>query len=81
MRINVKCFALARELAGAESVTVELPAGATVAQLKSELARHWPPLEPVLASSMMAVDGDYVSSDFALAEEQEVACIPPVSGG
>ena len=42
MTVTVLLFAAARDLAGADSVAVELPAGATVADLRAELARRHP---------------------------------------
>ena len=81
MQITVKCFALARQLVGDESVVVDLKEGATVDDLKKHLAQLFPQMDRVLNSSMMAVDGDYVKGDHLLSSDHEVACIPPVSGG
>jgi molybdopterin synthase sulfur carrier subunit len=81
MIVSVKCFALARQLVGAAKIDVELDDNATVSTLKQKLADEYPQMERLLSSSMIAVDGEYVSDAFRLLSTHEVACIPPVSGG
>ncbi|HIF34851.1 MAG TPA: MoaD/ThiS family protein [Planctomycetes bacterium] len=81
MHVSVKCFALARQLVGAEKIDLELGDDATVLILKQTLAGQYPQMEPLLNSSMIAVDGQYVSDAFRLSPSHEIACIPPVSGG
>jgi molybdopterin converting factor subunit 1 len=81
MRLTVILFAAARELAGAESISVELPPGATVADLRAGLARHVPALTGLLAKSALAVNHDFADDAQALQPTDEVAVIPPVSGG
>jgi sulfur-carrier protein len=81
MTVIVKLFAAAREHAGAEVLAVELPAGATVATLRSELARRAPALASLLAKSAVAVNHDFAEDDRVLTAADEVAVIPPVSGG
>ena len=63
MHLTVILFAAARELAGAESIAVELPPGATVADLRTELARRVPALAGLLAKSALAVNHDFAESD------------------
>lgn len=81
MTLTVHLFARARELAGAEAVAVELPPAATVAALRAALAARHPALAPLLARSAVAVNHDFAGDDRPLAEADEVAVIPPVSGG
>ena len=81
VNITIKLFAAARELAGGESIEIELPAGATVANLRQELMERLPKARELLARSMFAVDCDYAADDRRLEPCAEVACIPPVSGG
>jgi molybdopterin converting factor subunit 1 len=81
MRVNVKLFAAARELAGGESIEIDLPAGATVASLREELMERLPRARGLLARSMFAIDCDYAADDKRLQPSTEIACIPPVSGG
>jgi molybdopterin converting factor subunit 1 len=81
MTVSVMLFAAARELAGAESFAVELTAGATVGDLRAELARRVPALAGLLAKSALAVNHDFAEDDRVLLPTDEVAIIPPVSGG
>ena len=81
MKLKVKLFAVARQLAGTDTAEVELPGDATVAQLRTALARDYPPLETALASVVFAVNAEYAGDETRLTEQDEVACIPPVSGG
>jgi sulfur-carrier protein len=77
----VHLFAAARDLAGTAAVTVELPAGATIADLRAALAAAMPALAPLLARSAVAVNHDFAEDDRVLADADELAVIPPVSGG
>jgi len=81
MRVRVKLFARARDLAGASEVTLELPAGATVADLRRSLASSHPQLAGLLARSVIAIADDFASDTTPISEEDEVALLPPVSGG
>jgi sulfur-carrier protein len=81
MTVTVHLFAAARDLAGADSLAVELSAGATVADLRAELARRVPALAGLLAKSAVAVNHDFAEDGHVLQPADEVAIIPPVSGG
>jgi molybdopterin converting factor subunit 1 len=81
MTVTVRLFARARDLAGADALVVELPAGATVAQLRGRLAERCPALAALLARSALAVDGEFAREDQPLDGAGEVALLPPVSGG
>jgi molybdopterin converting factor subunit 1 len=81
MRITVKLFALAKELVGAPEVTVDLPVDADVAALRRVLAAQHPALASLTGHAMMAVDRQFARDETPLAPGQEVALIPPVSGG
>lgn len=77
--VEVRLFGRYRELAPGGSITVDLPAGATVADLVSELHRRSPgrlPTRPVVA-----VERRPAADDVALEAGHEVALIPPVAGG
>lgn len=81
MRIDVKLFALAHAVYGKETIAVDLPAGATVGQLRHQLAAAIPGLAPLMNQILIAVNSDYASDQNPLSDGDEVACIPPVSGG
>ena len=70
-----------RELAGAREVAVDLPVGADVAAAWAALVERHPVLAPGRDSVRFARNGAYADADTLLAEGDEVAMIPPVSGG
>ncbi|HXV04766.1 MAG TPA: molybdenum cofactor biosynthesis protein MoaE [Solirubrobacterales bacterium] len=82
MNVNVRLFAALRERAGSDSIEIELGEGATVADALDRLAAE-PPLAGLLERLpvAMAVNRDYASPETELRAEDELALIPPVSGG
>lgn len=81
MRVQVRLFARLREQAGTGRVEVELPAGATLRELHQELRDRFPALEADLRLLRPAVNQEYAVWDDLLRDGDEVALIPPVSGG
>jgi molybdopterin converting factor subunit 1 len=81
MQARVLLFAALREKAGAREVLVEVPAGATVAELRDAVAALHPSLAPLLRNVAAAVNEEYAAADHSLREGDTVALIPPVSGG
>ena len=81
MRVTVKLFAAARQLAESESLELELADDASVAMLRQQLARQTPALEPLVSHAMIAVNTQYARDDTVLRAADEIALIPPVSGG
>lgn len=81
MLLDIRLFAMLREAEGAERVQVRLEAGATVAALRERLATEFPALRPFLPQTRVAADLQFVPDAHVLAEGQEIALIPPVSGG
>lgn len=81
MMVRVRLFARARDLAGADAVSVGLPAGATVAELRTLLGETCPVLGPLLPRSAVAVNEEFAKDDVVIPAGAEVALLPPVSGG
>ena len=81
MQITVKLFALMREKAGTDTVALDLPAGANLTQAVAALIRQYPVLEPYMANTRFSLHMDFVDADTSLAAGDELALIPPVSGG
>jgi molybdopterin converting factor subunit 1 len=81
MIVRVLLFARAKEIAGRNVIEVELPAGATVAELRRRLGREVPALASFAGGCGVAVGGEYAVDGDAVPEGAEVALIPPVSGG
>ena len=82
MLVHVRLFAMLRERAESDAVQVELPDGATVRDAVDAVA-HEHGLGELMARMpvVMAVNREYASADTALSEADELALIPPVSGG
>jgi molybdopterin synthase catalytic subunit len=81
MRVRVRLFAIQRELAGTRVVELDMAAGARVEDAWSALVDRFPVLAAGRPALRFAVNGDYASPATDLAEGDELACIPPVSGG
>lgn len=81
IRIRVRLFARQRELAGVREVPVELPAGATVEDGWRAVAARHPAIEAGRPWLRFARNGDYADPATPLDDGDELACIPPVSGG
>ena len=81
LRVRVRLFALQRELAGEREIPLELESGATVESAWDALVGRFPVLAPGRPSVRFARNGEYVDASEPLADGDELACIPPVSGG
>ncbi len=81
MRVTIRLFARLRELAGAAEFVRDLPAGATVRTAWEELVAEFPSLGAYTGSISSAVNAEYAKPETPLASGDEVAFLPPVSGG
>jgi len=81
VRVTVKLFARLRDIAGTGEMTREIDAGSTVRTLWRQLAAEFPEAASYERSISSAVNADYARMDQVLADGDEVAFLPPVSGG
>ena len=81
MTIRVLFWSYFREFTGLESVDLDLPTGATVADALTEVYRRWPDLERMRGSTLFAVDVDYAEVGRVLRAGDELSLFPPVQGG
>mgnify|MGYP005839554517 CR=1 FL=1 len=81
MKVRVRLFAAYREHVGHQEMALDLPTGACVGDLAREVLRRYPNLVPSGRSLAIAVNSRYADPKTLLAEGDEVALIPPVSGG
>jgi molybdopterin converting factor small subunit len=81
MKVRVKLFAVAKELSGCDELSVELPTGATIRDLRGAIIIVSPALARIVPHALWAVGAEYANDDTTLNEKSEVALIPPVSGG
>ena len=81
MRIKVKLFALHRELVGAEELTADLADDSTVQEAYRLLGERYPVLRGHLDFAAPAINREFTDTTRALHDGDELAIIPPVSGG
>lgn len=81
MRVTVKLFARLRDIAGAEELTRDIGAGATIGSVWRELAGEFPALAQYERSISTAVNLDYARMTTEVRDGDEIAFLPPVSGG
>lgn len=79
--VRVLLFSQLKDRLGRPELSVALPSVATGRDLADALGQKDPAVAPLLAVSRLAVGQEYVSWDHPLREGDEVAVIPPVSGG
>jgi molybdopterin converting factor subunit 1 len=81
MTVRVLLFAQLKERLGRSEMAVPLKEGATGCDLRDALVRMDPALQPILRVSRLAVAEEYVEWDHPIRAGEEVAIVPPVSGG
>ena len=79
--VHARFFALYRERVGQNSLEIGMPEGATVGLLVEEVLRRYPEFSPTPSAVVVAVNREYVAHGHVLADGDEAAFIPPVSGG
>jgi molybdopterin synthase sulfur carrier subunit len=80
MRITILAFGIAKEIMNGATVNIYLDEKPTVGALKELLEEQYPRLKE-LRSFLIAVNNNYISPSHLLRQEDEIAIIPPVSGG
>jgi molybdopterin converting factor subunit 1 len=81
VKVRVQLFAVARQWAQADSLEVEVPLPATVADLRQALLARVPGLAQFGPQLRFAVNANYADDSTPIPADAQVACIPPVSGG
>lgn len=80
MNVSVLLFGITRDLTGQTSVSLPLEPTTRVADLLHQLHQQYPALSGV-RSLLVAVNGEYAEAEQVLTNNDEIAIIPPVSGG
>ena len=80
MKVNILAFGIVKEIFQGSSIEVELNGAPAVSNLRSMLERDYPRLKQ-LSSYMIAVNDEYATADLIIESKDEIAIIPPVSGG
>lgn len=81
MNVRVKLFAVARDIVGTEETVLSLPENSTTSSALHLLVQQHPKLEQWEKYLRVAVNWEYASSEQVLHNNDEIAVIPPVSGG
>ncbi len=81
MIVCVKLFAAARQIAQRDVVEIELADGASVGELRRQMAATMPELADLLGHVLFAIDSEYADDSIKIPAGADIACIPPVSGG
>ena len=81
MRVRVLFFGMLKELAGKATDVIEVPDGASVRTVIAHYESQVPPLRHSLSAIALAVNQQYAGPDTQLSADDEVALLPPVSGG
>ena len=81
MRVTVQLFARLRDLAGTGEWNGEVPPGATVADVWQALEAAHPPVAAIRAAVSCAVNAEFAKMTTAVRDGDEIAFLPPVSGG
>lgn len=79
-RVSVQLFGITREIVGSSTLKLDLPQTGQVGDLLANLKTQFPALTG-LRSLLIAVNGEYAEADQQLHPNDEIALIPPVSGG
>jgi molybdopterin converting factor subunit 1 len=81
MRVTVRLFARLRDLAGSGELVRDVPAPATIEQVWRSLVKDMPALSEYERAMSVALNADYSRMTATVQEGDEVAFLPPVSGG
>ncbi len=80
MKVSVLAFGVAKDIFGQPVLNFDLQGDSSVGNLKAELEKQYPKLGK-LASYMVALNNEYAMPENFITERDEIAIIPPVSGG
>ena len=81
MRVTVRLFARLRDLTGAGELIREVPAPATAQAVWNALTAEWPALREYEKTMSVAVNAEYARMTASVNDGDEIAFLPPVSGG
>ena len=81
MKVRLRFFAVLREMVGLEELEMDLTEGTTVAGLLETVVSEYTKLDPYRAVLQVAVNHEIVGPEHLVKPEDEIAFLPPVSGG
>lgn len=80
MRVNILLFGITKDIIGKQKLQLDLPDFSTVGDFKDVLSQSYPELND-LNSIAVAVNNEYANDGMLIQSQDEIALIPPVSGG
>ena len=80
-KIKVRLFAILREIVGEREITITVPTGITVNHLNSEILKKYPQLKSLSNKFVTSVNCKVTTDDTIISSKDEIALLPPVSGG
>lgn len=80
MEITILAFGIAKDILGGRQIKLSVDESATVGSIKTLLTEQYPDFAK-LNSLKLAVNQDYVDDEATVKDRDEIAIIPPVSGG
>jgi molybdopterin converting factor subunit 1 len=81
MKVRLRFFARCREIAGESETELELEKGSTITSIREKLEQCFPELSSLGSSLLLAVNGEFAAPHLELKEGDEIALLPPMSGG
>jgi molybdopterin converting factor small subunit len=81
MKVRIKLYAVAKELAGRTELVLDVGDSARIADIRRAVEQSHPELRSLLRHALWAVDAEYASDEQVVAAHSDIALIPPVSGG
>ena len=81
MQVRLLFFATLKDIVGAREMQVEVPGGATIADVLTHLESRYPRVKDYRSVVLTAINEEYVNQNASIQDGDEVAIFPPVSGG
>jgi len=79
MELTLLVFGIIKQKTGKSSLKIDMKGTPTVKNLREEFIKQYPDFQQL--NIMVAVNNNYVTSDIELNDDDEIALIPPISGG
>lgn len=79
--LKVRLFAILRDVVGEREIAITVPTGATVSYLENEILKKYPQLKSFSNKFVTSVNCKVTSGDTIISSSDEIALLPPVSGG